>query len=316
MQFYCRNVNYALYEMTDCLLEEGDFQDSRNGPVLAMPTPTTLTTANPMERVLLCPVRRANPFLNLLDGLSVFSMVDLVKPFADIVPRFKNYSDDGKTLRAHYGKRISYQLHAAIDMLRRDPNSRRVVISIWNKAEDLDVRSVDIPCNVMVVPRIVRGDRLDLTVFNRSNDMFWGMLGANIVQFSFLQEYMARMLGKRVGELHQISTNLHAYTEFGPGRVFKGMEGIDDERWQNPFTQAVEDYPPSVPLDLVNLKSEVDQLFMALAADEEPKVGLNTFLNNVVHPMLLSWKVKSAEPLERLPTNDWFEAAKMWWKNH
>lgn len=52
---------------------------------------------------------------------------------------------------------------------------------------------------------------LDMTVFNRSNDLIWGTLGANAVHFSFLQEYMANMLGVEVGYYNQISNNLHVY---------------------------------------------------------------------------------------------------------
>ncbi len=53
---------------------------------------------------------------------------------------------------------------------------------------------------------------LDITVFNRSNDLVWGALGANYVHFGFLQEYMASHLGLEVGVYNQISDDLHAYT--------------------------------------------------------------------------------------------------------
>jgi thymidylate synthase len=52
---------------------------------------------------------------------------------------------------------------------------------------------------------------LDMTVTNRSNDMIWGMLGANVVHFSFLQEYMAAHLGCEVGVYNQFTNNLHVY---------------------------------------------------------------------------------------------------------
>lgn len=52
---------------------------------------------------------------------------------------------------------------------------------------------------------------LDMTVTNRSNDLVWGMLGANVVHFSFLQEYMAARLGVGVGVYNQMSNNLHVY---------------------------------------------------------------------------------------------------------
>jgi len=53
---------------------------------------------------------------------------------------------------------------------------------------------------------------LDMTVVNRSNDMIWGLFGANYVHFTFLQEYLAAHLGVQVGKYHHVTNNLHAYT--------------------------------------------------------------------------------------------------------
>jgi hypothetical protein len=54
---------------------------------------------------------------------------------------------------------------------------------------------------------------LDMTVCNRSNDMIWGMLGANVVHFSFLQEYIAQQVGVSMGRYYQFTNNLHVYTK-------------------------------------------------------------------------------------------------------
>jgi len=53
---------------------------------------------------------------------------------------------------------------------------------------------------------------LDMTVCNRSNDLVLGMLGANVVHMSILQEYMAAHIGVEVGRYHHFTNNLHAYT--------------------------------------------------------------------------------------------------------
>lgn len=64
---------------------------------------------------------------------------------------------------------------------------------------------------------------LDMTVTNRSNDLILGMLGANVVHFSFLQEYIANSLGVQVGKYHQMSNNLHVYTSrFTPDQWMHG----------------------------------------------------------------------------------------------
>jgi len=262
-----------------------------------------VTTANPMERVLLCPRRRANPFLFLLDGLSILSKVNLLKPFADIVPRFKNYSDDGMTIRGHYGKRLADQIPFAIQMLREDLKSRRVTMSIWSPVADLGADSADIPCNVHGNLRVVDG-ALDLTVFNRSNDVLWGLLGANIVQFSFLLEYIAKSVGVPMGRLHQISTNAHIYTEFGPGK-----DMLD-------FTH-MERTAPTVPLDTNSLVDELNKMFLWLGSSDfephfEPCESGNRYINEVVFPMLAAWHQKDLTILDVFDDNDWFQAARMY----
>lgn len=299
MHVQYENVNHAISILPQRIVREGRKENSRNGPVISYDLPLTITTTKPWERVLLCPRRRANPFLFLLDGLSILSRVNLLKPFTDITPRFREYSDDGATIRGHYGKRLADQIPEAIEMLRREPNSRRVTMAIWDPALDLNCDSKDIPCNVHVNLRIVDNE-LDLTVFNRSNDILWGMLGANIVQFSFLQEYIARSLSIQMGRLHQISTNAHIYTEFGPGRG-----GMVD------FTHAVQT-APSLPMDTNGLVNDLNMLFLALAADDPLPPSQNLFLRGVVYPMIQAWHEKDLSILDAFPDCDWFQAARMY----
>lgn len=50
-----------------------------------------------------------------------------------------------------------------------------------------------------------------MVLFCRSNDAIWGAMGANVVHFSVLQEYIARFSGLPVGSFTQISVNYHGY---------------------------------------------------------------------------------------------------------
>jgi thymidylate synthase len=139
------------------------------------------------------------------------------------------------------------QLDILVDHLRRKPESRRAVLQMWNVDDDLlkvdDSKAVC--CNLSAVFRVEWGrcprcsriatsgvvmapfapcshckgtpndapEFLNMTVFNRSNDLVYGMLGANAVHFSFLLEYMAARLGLKVGKYHQVTADLHAYTK-------------------------------------------------------------------------------------------------------
>jgi hypothetical protein len=126
------------------------------------------------------------------------------------------FSDDGKVFNAAYGYRWRRhfgfdQLEEVIKTLRRDPETRQAVIQMWDQ-DDLVKRTKDKACNTQVVFD-TRGNKLNMTVFNRSNDIWWGAYGANAVHFSFLQEFVACAIGMRCGAYRQVSNNLHLYTE-------------------------------------------------------------------------------------------------------
>ena len=144
--------------------------------------------------------------------LSGSNNVDFPASFAK---QIREYSDDGTTLNGAYGFRWRYywdydQLEQIIYMLKNDSTTRRAVLSMWDPQHDLEYDSVDTPCNTHIYFRTV-GGRLDMTVCNRSNDLVWGMLGANIVHMSILQEYIANATGLPVGTYHQFTNNLHVY---------------------------------------------------------------------------------------------------------
>lgn len=212
-----RNVNHALPEGLSLLTSQGQKVSSRGMETVEAPGPVSTVYSHPRERVLFDPVRDANPFFHLIEALWIIggsNRVALPKMFMDNIDRF---SDDGVTFHGAYGERLRHdhgfdQINVAIETLRAKPDSRQVVMSIWNPLTDLGDPSKDIPCNDMVMLK-VRFGALNMTVCNRSNDMIWGAYGANVVQFSMLQEYMAAAIGVDVGYYTQQSDSFHAYTD-------------------------------------------------------------------------------------------------------
>lgn len=134
----------------------------------------------------------------------------------------KNYSDyAGNTPRLHgaYGFRLSKhfrlnQLHRAYRALKNKPDSRQVLLQIWDPRIDLPLpsgaaRSKDIPCNLASLIKI-RNSKLEWMQILRSNDIFRG-LPYNIIQFTTLQEILAGWLRIEMGSFNQISDSLHLY---------------------------------------------------------------------------------------------------------
>jgi hypothetical protein len=167
------------------------------------------------------------------------------------VKDISKFSDDGVTFNGAYGYRwrrswIDMEATAAFDMpgqnvdqldtiikhLSRTPHSRRAVLDMWQVQDDLlkvDT-SKDVCCNLSAVFQIHGGD-LHMTVYNRSNDVILGMLGANAVHFSYLQEYIANSLNLSMGPYTQVSCNAHVYKSHVDKYLHTAPTCHDNEYW-------------------------------------------------------------------------------------
>lgn len=238
-----RNVNDNYPQLLKLIRREGEVHPSRAGQVAVLLAPVMLVTHRPQERVLFDPQREANPFFHLFESLFLLAGRDdytwLDRFVRDFSARFaeqggRGHGSYGRRWRSHFG---FDQIDVIVEKLKKDPHDRRVVLSMWDPtsthgimedvsgvgtfpdeevhyagANDLRGSFADHPCNTHIYPRIVDG-RLDLTVCCRSNDAIWGATGANAVQFSMLQEYLAGRIGVGVGRLYQLANNMHAYTD-------------------------------------------------------------------------------------------------------
>jgi len=220
-----RNVHQMLPEAMRLFKMDGVERNSRNGPVLTIPEPVALVYERPTERVMFWRDRDANPFFHVLEALWMLAGRDDVAFISKILPGMKQFSDDGVVFHGAYGRRWRRwfmtdtanvfgeidQLQIIAGILKKNPDCRRQVLQIWDAEYDLGEDSKDLPCNTQAYfSRDTKG-RLNMMVTNRSNDVIWGALGANAVHFSFLQEYVAAMIGCEVGKYWQVTNNLHLY---------------------------------------------------------------------------------------------------------
>lgn len=170
----------------------------------------------PDERVLFSTARDANPFFHFFEALWILAGREDVEFLAQFNSKMCDFSDDGVIFHAPYGHRLRAvqkfdQIDKAIEMLKKDHDTRQVVLQIWDAQLDLDVKSKDVPCNDLIFLKI-RDKKLNITVACRSNDIIWGAYGANAVQFSTIQEFIARAVGVGIGTYTQISDSFHIYT--------------------------------------------------------------------------------------------------------
>ena len=329
-----RNVNDALPCGISWLKDMGQERPSRNGPVLVAPTPVTTVYSHPRERVMLWPKRDANPFFHLVEALWMIAGRNDLKTLTPFVKRMSSFSDDGgKTQPGAYGHRWrnhfvsnekmmdgDYRLDQiawAANRLQADPNDRRVVIQMYDAEVDqyaADRGGKDIPCNLIALPTISSDGRLDLTVFNRSNDAVWGAYGANAVHFSVLQEVLAGLLDRPVGKYWQIANNFHAYLD-----TVGKAEGIQKIADPYAFLQVEVSEPMFPGLTLEEITDDIERFL-----DDPARPGLrSSFLRKIACPMVMAhraFKKEGTEPareiINQMPANnDWRFGAEVWLNN-
>lgn len=99
------------------------------------------------------------------------------------------------------------QIQQAIDMLKTDPDSRRVIVSAWNVAE-LDQMALA-PCHCLFQFYVADG-RLSCQLYQRSADIFLGV-PFNIASYAMLTQIVAQQSNLKVGEFIWTGGDCHLY---------------------------------------------------------------------------------------------------------
>lgn len=99
------------------------------------------------------------------------------------------------------------QIDEVIERIRRDPDSRRLVVSAWNPGE-LD-RMALAPCHAMFQFFVSDGE-LSCQLYQRSADLFLGV-PFNIASYALLTLMVAQICGLRAGDFVHTFGDLHLY---------------------------------------------------------------------------------------------------------
>lgn len=234
------NPTKLYYDAVQELLKNGE-ECSPRGKLIKELRPVMIGFQNPYNRVSFLGSRRVNPFFQLAESLWIVSGRADVRWLTKFNANMSNFSDDGVWFNAPYGERIrawnKNALHGVIinpidqmldayNKLLADKDTRQAVVVISNPMFDnyrytVGEKGKDIACNLIFTFKI-RNDKLDITVFNRSNDAHWGLWGANLCQFSTIQEVMLNWLKNsgvdefanlELGTYTQMTDSLHIYLD-------------------------------------------------------------------------------------------------------
>lgn len=146
----------------------------------------------------------------------------------------------GKQWRSWQGAdgKVIDQISLAIDQIKHNPNSRRIIVAAWNPAE-IDQMALA-PCHCLFQFQVA-GGRLSCQLYQRSADIFLGV-PFNIASYALLTQMMAQVCDLELGDFIHSFGDLHLYN--------------------NHFDQADEQLsrvPRAIPKMIIN--SEVKDIF-------------------------------------------------------
>jgi Thymidylate synthase len=197
----------AYVSLAQALLLYGHVASPRGLPTREL-TDVTLTLTDPGRVHVLGTSRRPNlkiaatEAMHLVGGVSSLAQLDLASG-----GRFSRFADDGR-LRGAYGPRTHSQLLAVEARLRRDPDSRQAVVTLWN-GNELSDDSRDTPCTVSF-QFLLRDGLLRMRTVMRSND-FWLGVPYDLMMFSCLHRTLAASLNVTPGDYVHVVGSMHVY---------------------------------------------------------------------------------------------------------
>ena len=130
---------------------------------------------------------------------------------------WNEWADEQGDLGPVYGKqwrswgtadgRTVDQIRNVVDEIRRNPDSRRLIVSAWNVGE-LPEMALE-PCHTLFQFYVADG-RLSCQLYQRSADLFLGV-PFNIASYALLTHMVAQVTGLRVGDFVHTFGDAHIY---------------------------------------------------------------------------------------------------------
>lgn len=164
------------------------------------------------------------------------------------------YGAQWRDWRGADGRRVD-QIADVVDRIRRDPDSRRLVVSAWNPAE-LDQMALA-PCHALFQFYVSDGE-LSCHLYQRSADLFLGV-PFNIASYSLLTLLVAQVCELRPGDFIHSFGDLHLYSnhvelakmqllrEPRPAptlRINPSVRALEDFRYEDFTLEGYDPHPP------------------------------------------------------------------------
>lgn len=328
------HVNHMWHRLCKEMTKRGERVETRNGPAYRLPGTWLITVREPRKRVLFDNKRNCNHVFHLMESIWMLAGRNDVGFVSQFNSNIATYSDNGGSFHAAYGHR--WRTHFGVDqvtecikMLAADPNDRRAVISMWDANVDGNGKTgKDFPCNMMIMPCLYTSEHtgktyLNLTIINRSNDLVWGLCGANAVHMSMLHEFMAGALGAEVGVWEHLTNNLHAYEKHMDLVREVGSRSNTNEESYELWSGAYGGQYSNTAIPMIVTPDNWEDFLVECGelCNGKQEGFRNAFLENTVEPVWASWREwkggnfhDAVDIAESIDQYDWRRAVVQWYK--
>ena len=124
------------------------------------------------------------------------------------------WADENGDLGPVYGKQwVNWnginQIQNAIDQIKNNPSSRRIVVSAWNVSDLPDMALM--PCHILFQFYVSNG-KLSCQLYQRSADVFLGV-PFNIASYALLTQMVAQVCNLELGEFIHTLGDAHLYSD-------------------------------------------------------------------------------------------------------
>lgn len=117
------------------------------------------------------------------------------------------YGVQWRRWRSADGREID-QISQAVELIKKSPDSRRIIVSAWNVGE---IEKMALPPCHTFFQFYVSGGKLSCQLYQRSADVFLGV-PFNIASYSLLTLMMAQVTGTEPGEFIHTFGDVHIYS--------------------------------------------------------------------------------------------------------
>lgn len=118
------------------------------------------------------------------------------------------YGKQWRSWQAPSGESVD-QIQRAVDLIKENPDSRRIIVNAWNVGELQNMALT--PCHCLFQFYVANG-KLSCLLYQRSADTFLGV-PFNIASYALLTMMMAEVTGLEVGEFVHAFGDVHLYND-------------------------------------------------------------------------------------------------------